>query len=85
MVRSGLFVSRGDLAGYLDYHCQSGLLTLLHTEVTPSFEGRGVGGRLVESALTNARDRKLQVLSICPFATAHIRKHPEYHDLVRFR
>jgi predicted GNAT family acetyltransferase len=74
----------GDLAGYLDYHRQPGLLTLLHTEVARSFEGRGVGARLVESALADARARNMQILPICPFAAAYIRTHPEYHDLLRF-
>jgi uncharacterized protein len=74
-----------DVAGFLDYHSQPGLLTLLHTEVTPSFEGRAVGSRLVAAALDAARGRGMQVLPICPFATAYIRRHPEYGDLLRFK
>ena len=74
-----------ELAGYLDYHAQPGLLTLLHTEVTRSFEGRGVGSGLVVAALDDARRRGLEILPICPFATAYVQRHPEYRDLLRFK
>jgi predicted GNAT family acetyltransferase len=74
-----------DLAGFLDYHSQPGLLTLLNTEVTRSFEGRGVGSRLVTAALDHARGHGMDVLPICPFATAYIQRHPEYGDLLRFK
>ena len=75
----------GAVAGFLDYHSQPGLLTLLNTEVIRSFEGRGVGSRLVVAALDEARRSGTQILSVCPFATAYIQRHPEYHDLVRFK
>ncbi len=74
-----------DLAGFLDYHAQPGLLTLLNTEVTRSSEGRGVGSRLVTAALDHARGHGMDVLPICRVATAYIQRHPEYGDLLRFK
>jgi predicted GNAT family acetyltransferase len=57
-------------------------VVLLHTEVLPSLEGRGLGARLVVGALDDIRARGLHVVPFCPFVRAYIRRHPEYADLV---
>jgi predicted GNAT family acetyltransferase len=57
-------------------------IVLLHTEVLPSFEGRGLGARLVAGALDDIRARGLRVVPFCPFVRAYLRRHPEYADLV---
>jgi uncharacterized protein len=74
-----------EIAGFLDYHSQPGLLTILHTEVGRSYEGHGVGSGLIAHALDDARQRGMQVLPICPFVISYIKKHPEYKDLLRFQ
>ena len=72
----------GTLAGILRYRTEPGLVVLVHTDVDPAFEGRGLGGRLVAGALDDIRARGLRVVPLCPFAAAYIRRHPEYADLV---
>jgi predicted GNAT family acetyltransferase len=72
----------GTLAGILRYRTEPGLVVLVHTDVDPAFEGRGLGGRLVAGALDDIRARGLRVVPHCPFAAAYIRRHPEYADLV---
>jgi uncharacterized protein len=57
-------------------------VALVHTEVSPSLEGRGLGARLVAGTLDDVRARGLHVVPICPFVRAYIRRHPEYGDLV---
>lgn len=59
-----------------------GSLVLVHTEVPPALEGRGVAGHLARAALEFAKGRGLHVVPICPFVAAYIRKHPEYKPLV---
>ena len=71
-----------ELAGFTDYHLATGLLTLLHTEIEPAFEGQGIGSRFVAGILDDARDRGLRVLPICPFVRAFLQKNPQYDDLV---
>ena len=71
-----------ELAGFTDYHVQPGLVTLLHTEIEPAFEGQGVGSRFVAGVLDDVRSRGVRVLPICPFVRAFLRKNPEYDDLV---
>jgi uncharacterized protein len=36
----------------------------------------------VADALDDIRSRGLQVVPLCPFVAAYIRRHPEYEDLV---
>lgn len=70
------------LAGFAEYHAQPGLITVLHTEVDPAFEGRGVGSDLVRGMLEDIRLRDARVYPICPFVRAFLQRHPEYADLV---
>jgi predicted GNAT family acetyltransferase len=70
-----------ELAGYADYHSQPGLVTVLHTEVDPAFEGRGVGSQLIRGMLDDIRHRDASVLPVCPFVRAFLQRHPAYADL----
>jgi predicted GNAT family acetyltransferase len=68
-------------AGKMDYKLDSETIVLLHTDISPEFEGQGLGGRLARAALDFARTESLNVLPLCPFVTEYIRRHPEYQDL----
>ena len=72
----------GELAGLIAYRKEPGVVVLVHTEVFPSVEGRGLGSTLVAGALDDIRARGLRVVPLCPFAAAYVRRHPEYADLV---
>ncbi|MBF7093205.1 N-acetyltransferase [Flavobacterium sp. ALJ2] len=39
-----------------------------HTEVSPDFNGKGVGKKLVMAAVTYARENNLKIIPLCPFA-----------------
>jgi predicted GNAT family acetyltransferase len=45
--------------------------------VLPVHEGRGVGSALVRFALDDARQRKLQVIAICPYVQDYLARHPQ--------
>ncbi len=60
-----------------------GTLNLFHTEVPDEFEGRGVGGQLVKAALDQIKADNLKIIPSCPFVAAYVKRHPEYHDLVK--
>ena len=60
-----------------------GTRVFAHTEVPAAFEGQGIGGRLVKTALDEARAAGKGVRPQCPFVRAYIERHPEYQDLVR--
>jgi hypothetical protein len=57
-------------------------VALVHTEVDPAHEGRGLAGELVEGALRDLHERGLRVIPVCPYVRAWIRDHPEQAALV---
>ncbi|WP_130799002.1 GNAT family N-acetyltransferase [Streptomyces otsuchiensis] len=71
-----------DLAGRADYIRTAELIAFVHTEVSPQYEGRGVGGALAATALDEARTAGLRVLATCPFIAGWIARHPDYQDLL---
>jgi len=72
----------GELAGLIRYRRKPDALALVHTEIVPRFEGRGLGRTLVARALDDIRARGLHVIPICPFVREFIDHHPEYDELV---
>ncbi len=72
----------GEVAGHLRYALDDGVITLIHTEASPEFEGQGVGSSLAQGALDDARRRGLRVVAKCEFVADWIDKHPDYADLV---
>ena len=68
--------------GQIRYRREAGAVALVHTEVEPMYEGKGLAGTLVEGALDDLRERDLAVIPVCPFVRAWLRRHPEYADLV---
>jgi len=72
----------GDVVGEMRYRVAPETVVLVHTEVSPSLEGKGFGARLVAGALDDIRDRGLHVVPMCPFVRSYIRRHPAYGDLV---
>jgi hypothetical protein len=57
-------------------------LTVYHTEVLKTAEGKGLGKKLLEEMVNYARKNKLKVIALCPYVFAQFRRHPEeYADI----
>lgn len=69
----------GQLA-QLSYRRVGQRLVLVHTEVPPALEGRGIGGRLVRSALESARRDGATIVPLCPFARRWLEQHRDEVD-----
>jgi predicted GNAT family acetyltransferase len=74
-----------DLAGVIEYRTTAAGLALVHTEIDPAFEGRGLAGRLIAGALDDARSRGVLIRPICRVVAGYIRRHTEFLDLVETR
>lgn len=66
----------------LQYNRQDGRILLIHTEVPPALEGRGIAGMLARTALETARTDGVEVVPLCTYVAAYIRRHHEYLPLV---
>ena len=57
-------------------------LTVYHTEVAPSAEGKGFAKKLLVAMVDYARKNGLKVIPLCPYVHAQFKRHPqEYADL----
>ena len=67
---------------FSEYRRTGDVLTIMHTEVPPELNGRGIGSALVRGMLAIVRRDGLKVVPRCPFVRAYIGKHSEYADLL---
>jgi predicted GNAT family acetyltransferase len=71
----------GEVA-FIEYQQSGDRIVFTHTEVPEALEGHGIGARMVQVALEDARARQLAVIPRCPFVASYLRRHPEYLELV---
>jgi uncharacterized protein len=71
----------GELTATLTYRRVEDTIILEHTEVPPVLQGRGIAGKLAQTALEYARSAHLHVVPRCPAAASYMNRHPEYKAL----
>jgi predicted GNAT family acetyltransferase len=71
-----------ELAGFVQYRRRTGLIALIHTEIDPRFEGKGLASQLIAAVLEEARAAGIAVLPFCPFVNGYIERHRELVALV---
>jgi predicted GNAT family acetyltransferase len=54
-----------------------------HTAVPDAFRGQGIGLKLVNRAVEDARAAGKKIIPLCPFAAAQFRRHPEWADVLK--
>lgn len=72
----------GAVAGRVEYDLVDGVIELLHTEVDPAFEGKGIGSGLAAGVFGDIRRKGARVVVRCPFLSRWVQRHPEVRDLV---
>jgi predicted GNAT family acetyltransferase len=53
-----------------------------HTEVSPVFNGKGLGKKLVEKAVETAREKNWKIIPLCPFAKKTFDRNPQFNDVL---
>ncbi len=79
---AGRFETRID--GWLcrcDYRMIDGVMQIMHTEVAPALEGRGIAAALVRTALAWAAENHVKVRPRCSYVRAYMQRHPETQAL----
>jgi uncharacterized protein len=64
------------------YRLAGGLMYIVHTEVPPQAEGRGIAAALVRVALAHARAMGWRVRPSCSYVRSYMRRHAETQDLL---
>ncbi|RYD72793.1 MAG: N-acetyltransferase [Sphingobacteriales bacterium] len=67
---------------FIEYKIEGNVISLLHTEVDASLEGRGAGTAIVEKTLKHIDAAGMQLLPLCPFVAAYIKRHPGWGKIV---
>lgn len=60
----------------------TGRIIIDHTEVDEALKGQNAGRQMVASAVNFAREAKIRILPLCPFAKSVFDKTPEYADVL---
>lgn len=76
-------VKVGGQMAVVEYQQGKGYIVFAHTEVPESLKGQGIASKLASAALEFAKENALQVIPVCPFFIAYMRRHPEYKVLLR--
>jgi predicted GNAT family acetyltransferase len=53
-----------------------------HTEVSDRLRGTGAGKQLVAAAVDYAREHKIKILPLCPFAKSVFDRTPAFQDVL---
>lgn len=76
-------VQDGKRVAEMTYSRTSPTLVIIdHTEVDKSLGGKGVGRRLLDTAVQWARDTGTKVMATCPFAKAQFDRDPSIRDVL---
>jgi hypothetical protein len=70
------------LVSRCDYRMHGSTMMLVHTEVPPQLEGRGLGSLLVRAAFEHARQNGMDVLPVCSYARTWAERRPEVSSLL---
>mgnify|MGYP001811405959 CR=1 FL=1 len=69
-------------AGSIHYTTAGTNMIISHTEVAEEWEGKGVGKQLVEATVLHARSAGWQIIPLCTFALAVLKRNPQWQDVV---
>jgi predicted GNAT family acetyltransferase len=70
----------GKKVGLADFADRGDQRVFYHTEIDPSYGGRGLATILIEEALQAARDEGKRVVPVCSMVVTVLKKHPEFDE-----
>lgn len=65
-----------------DYVLVDDVMHIVHTEVAPALEGRGIAAALVQATLAHARAHEMKVRPRCSYVRAYMQRHPDTQALL---
>lgn len=58
------------------------MIIIDHTEVSEKLRGQGAGAKLVEALVEYARENKIKIMPLCPFAKSVFTKREDLRDVL---
>ena len=71
----------GKQVGLADFADRGDQRVFYHTEIDPTYGGRGLATILVEEALNEARSEGKRIVPVCSMIGTVLKKHPEFDDI----
>lgn len=72
----------GGKIGEMTVSLRDDKLTVYHTGIDSSAEGKGYAKLLLEEMVKHSRENNLKVIALCPYVHAQFKRHPEeYADI----
>lgn len=68
---------------YANFHTKENTLFIDYVFAPEELRGTGAAGKLMEEIVKNARAENLKITPICGYAVSWLKKHKEYHDLLK--
>lgn len=75
-----LSADQGELGEMTYVYAGPDKIIIDHTEVKPELKGQNAGKKLLEAAVSWAREKGLKILPLCPFAKAVMMKNRELYE-----
>ncbi|MDR6968104.1 putative GNAT family acetyltransferase [Flavobacterium arsenatis] len=71
-------------AGMMTYSIAgSELIIIDHTDVDPKYSGKGVGKQMLYKIVEMAREKKIKIIPLCPFANSMFKKVEDINDVLK--
>ena len=67
----------------LTFVMRGGAMAIDHTFTPRDLRGEGAALALLKRAVSDARERQLKVIPVCPYLALQFRRHPDWADLLR--
>lgn len=82
--RGSFFLEEGDkrIAEMVYVMAGPKKMIIEHTEVDESLRGQGVGAKLLEALVDFVRKEEINVIPLCPFASATFKKRADLQDVL---
>ena len=77
-----VWMEDGERLAVMSYTVAGSRVIIDHTDVDDRLRGKGAGKQLVKSAVDWAREEKVKLMPLCPFAKSVFDKTPEYRDVL---
>lgn len=68
---------------FATYHKEADVIHITHVEAPPALRGTGAAGKLMRGIMQHIVDNEHKVVPICGYAAAWIKKHKEFHSLLK--